>query len=47
MALLWPLFGRSAWALSATVLAVTTGKGATLASVRFFGVGSSSHCSGG
>jgi hypothetical protein len=39
-ALLWPLFSWSAWAHSATVLAVTTSEGAFLASVTLVGVGS-------
>jgi hypothetical protein len=43
-ALLWPLFARSAWAQSATVLAGTTSEAAALASVRLVGVGSTSHC---
>jgi hypothetical protein len=43
-ALLWPLLDRSAWAQTATVVAVTTGKGAALVSLRSVGVGSISHC---
>jgi hypothetical protein len=42
-ALLWPLFPRSAWAQPSTVVAVTTGEGAALASVRSVGVSSASH----
>jgi hypothetical protein len=45
--LLWPLFARSAWAQTATVVAGTTGEGAALASVRSVSVGSDSHCGGG
>jgi hypothetical protein len=45
--LIWPLFGRSAWAQPATVVAGNTGEGVSLASVRLVGVGSASHCGGG
>jgi hypothetical protein len=38
MALLWPLFARSALAVAATVVAGTTGEGAALASVRLYDV---------
>ena len=41
-ALIWPLFPRSAWAKAATELAVTIVKDDALASVRLFGVGSTS-----
>jgi hypothetical protein len=43
-ALLWPLFSRSAWAQPATVVAGTTGEGASVASDRYFSVGRASHC---
>jgi hypothetical protein len=46
-ALLWPLFAWSAWAQPATLVAVTTGEGAALASVVFVAVGTASHCVGG
>jgi hypothetical protein len=46
-ALLWHLFARSAWALSATVLASTTIESPALASVLSVGVVSASHCGGG
>jgi hypothetical protein len=41
--LLWPLFAWSAWAQPDTVVAGTAIKGADLASVRLFGMGSASH----
>jgi hypothetical protein len=44
--LLWPLFARSAWALTATVVVDTTGEGADLASVSLVDLGSASHCGG-
>jgi hypothetical protein len=47
MAQLWPLIARSAWSQTATVLAGTTGEGASQASVRSVGVGSASHCGDG
>jgi hypothetical protein len=43
---LWPLFGSSAWARPDTVVAGTTGKGASLACVGSVGVGSASDCGG-
>jgi hypothetical protein len=46
-ALLWPLFARTAWSQTATVVADTTVEGAALASVRLVGVGSANHCGGG
>jgi hypothetical protein len=46
-ALLWPLFVRSAWAQPATVVAGTTGKGASLATGRPVGVVTASNCDGG
>jgi hypothetical protein len=46
-ALLWPLFTRSEWAKTATVLAGRTGEGASLPSALSIGVGSGSHCVGG
>jgi hypothetical protein len=42
-----PLFAWSAWAQPATVVAGTSGEGASLATVRSIGVGSASHCGGG
>jgi hypothetical protein len=44
--LLRPVFARYAWAENGTLLAGTTNEGAALASDRFFGVCSESHCSG-
>jgi hypothetical protein len=41
--LLWHLFGWSAWAQTATGVAVTTVEGAALASVRLLGMVSDSH----
>jgi hypothetical protein len=46
MALLWPLFARSPWAQPTIVVAITTGEGAFLASVRLIGVCSASHSGG-
>jgi hypothetical protein len=46
-ALLRTLFACSAWAQPPTELAVTSGEGDDLASVRSVGVGSASHCGGG
>jgi hypothetical protein len=46
-ALLWPMFAGSAWALTANMVAGTTGEGAALASVPSVGVGPTSHCGGG
>jgi hypothetical protein len=43
-ALLWPLLAWSSWSQPATLVAGTTGQRAALASLRFVGVGSSSHC---
>jgi hypothetical protein len=43
-ALLWPLIASSAWVQPATVVVGMTGEGASLASVRFVGVGSSRQC---
>ena len=43
-ALLWPVFARSSWDQPGIVVAGTTSERAALASVRFFGVGSYSHC---
>jgi hypothetical protein len=45
-ALFWSLFAPSAWAQTATEVADTTGEGAALASVTFFGVSPDSHCGG-
>jgi hypothetical protein len=45
--LFYPLFDLLVWSLAATVMAGATGDGAALASVRYFGVGSASHCGGG
>jgi hypothetical protein len=47
MALLWPLFARSALANLATVVAGATIEGVAVASVRRVGLGSPSHCVGG
>jgi hypothetical protein len=46
-AMIWPLFARSLWSQTATVLADTIGVGAALAPARSVGVGSDSHCVGG
>ena len=46
-ALLCHLFARSAWAQPATAFAGSTGEVAALASVRWVGEGTGSHCSGG
>jgi hypothetical protein len=43
-ALIWPVFGRSSWPQSATVVADTTGEGAALASVRLVGVVPDRYC---
>jgi hypothetical protein len=43
-ALLLPLIALKAWNQPATVIAVTTGEGAALASFRSVGVGSASLC---
>ena len=43
MAMLWPLFGWSARAQPASVVAGTTDEGAALASVPSVGVGQSIH----
>jgi hypothetical protein len=45
-ALLWPLIVLTACAQPATVVAGTTGEGATLASFRLLGVGSTTECGG-
>jgi hypothetical protein len=45
--LLWPLFGWSAWAQTASVVADTTDEVTALASVRLVVVGSASYCDGG
>jgi hypothetical protein len=47
MALLWPLFSRSAWAQAASVVAGTTVEAADLATVGSIGVGSGSHYGSG
>jgi hypothetical protein len=47
MALFWHLFVLSVWAQPATVVAGTTGEGASQASVPSVGVGSFSHIGGG
>jgi hypothetical protein len=39
-------YSGSAWAQTATVVAGTTGEGASLASLRLVSVGSSIHCGG-
>ena len=46
-ALLCHPFALSAWSQPATVVAGTSGEGDAMASVRWFGVGSASHCVGG
>jgi hypothetical protein len=46
-ALLRPLLARRPWSQPATVVTVTAGKGAALASVRLVVVGSASHCVAG
>jgi hypothetical protein len=46
-ALLSPLFARSAWVQTATVVVGKTDQGAAPASVRLVGVGPASHCGGG
>jgi hypothetical protein len=46
-ALIRPLLARSSWVLPATVVAGTTFEGADLASARWVGVSSASHCVGG
>jgi hypothetical protein len=43
-ALLWPVFTWSAWAQPASVVAVTSGEGATRDCVRLAVEGSVSHC---
>ena len=45
-AMLWTLFALSAWAQPATVVAGTTYECVVLASVRFVGVDTDSHCRG-
>jgi hypothetical protein len=45
--LLWPVFPQSAWAQPATVVAVTKGEDASMASVRLVGVGWATRCGGG
>jgi hypothetical protein len=47
MAIFWPLIARSAKSQAATAEAGTTDEGAALASIRSFGVGSTSNCVGG
>ena len=47
MSLIWPLFASSALAQPDTVMELTTSEGVGVASVRFVGVGSDSHCVGG
>jgi hypothetical protein len=46
-ALLWPLFAGSAWDQPATVVAGSTVKSAAVASGRFVGMVTASHCEGG
>jgi hypothetical protein len=46
-ALIRPLFDRSAWAHTATVVAGMRGKGAVLASVSMVGLGSAMNCGEG
>jgi hypothetical protein len=43
-ALLWPLFSWSVWVETDTVVAGTSGEGATLASFRMVDVSSVNHC---
>jgi hypothetical protein len=47
VALLWPLYARSAWAQAATALVGTTAEGTDLDSVHLVMVGSATHCGGG
>jgi hypothetical protein len=47
MMLLWPLFSRWAWFETTYVLEGTKFDGVVVASFRFVGVGSASHCRGG
>ena len=47
LALLSPIFARTAWTQPATVVAETSGEGAALVSVRSIFVGSACHCGGG